>query len=190
MNQQAVANTDGVAEPTPDGGSAPDESLDTLLDQYDKATGTGEQQPQASTDTNNGLSAEVKKIQEHLASEAYERDMGSVVKNVMNGIENPLVDEQFVKTWIESRAQADPRLTKAWTNRHADPAGFQKVVGQLGKQLHEKVGQVPDTNTTQYVDSMAAAVRGVQSNQPQTNSAPDYEGMSDEDFQKEVNNLD
>ena len=90
-----------------------------------------------------------------------------------------------MEAWLDAQARSDPRLAAAWSQRHANPKQFQKVVTGLSQSFAKKYGKLPDKQATEDREAVTAAVRGASTRAPE-GKAPDYSGKSDAEFREDV----
>ena len=168
------------------------DDLETLLAEF--KTGTETKVDTASTtqtDTQpdvKSLMAEVQSMKgaiTEVSNFQFKQDMGSLVKNVRGELDSEIFDDETVEAWIDGRARRDPRLQQAWLQRKSNPAAFERIAGELGKQFTKKFGKLPDKNATEDREVVAAAVRGASTKAP-AEQPPNFSRMSNSEYRKDV----
>jgi hypothetical protein len=169
------------------------DSLDALLKEYDQTAGAPPAaaatppEPKPGTDTTTTKPATdpaVAEVQRYI----FRQDMDKTVKSVRGELPADYFDDTFVKAWIDSRAEEDPRLGQAWVNRHSNPKQFEKIVSGLGREFSKKYGKLPDRAATDDRDAVTAAVRGASTRAPEGQPA-DYSRMTDAQLAAEKDKL-
>jgi hypothetical protein len=119
-----------------EGTDAPKGTLEKALASWDSASkgtdGDGGKKPQASTKDQD----EITELRAELSRLSYESDMKALVTEVRGDLD---VDYEDVERWLNTKADKDPRLTKAWDERHANKSRFQDVVKALVPEYQEYV---------------------------------------------------
>lgn len=195
--QTAVDETKAAAPPAAAGAQDAQQdgdSLDALLKEYDQTAGAppaaAATQPEQKTGTDTTTTQKpatdpaVAEVQRYI----FRQDMDKTVKAVRGELPADYFDDPFVKAWIDSRAEEDPRLAQAWVNRHANPKQFEKVVGTLGREFSKKYGKLPDRAATEDRDAVTAAVRGASTKAPE-GQAPNFSSLTDQQFAAEKDRL-
>ncbi len=180
------------AEVTQDARTDGDE-LDTLLKEYDTTTAppaaTSAPPAQAAgTDDLKALTDQVKGLLTEQQQTKFRQDMDSTITKVRGNLDPELVDDETVEAWIDGQARKDPRLSQAWNERNSKPKQFEKVVETLGKNLAKKFSKLPDRQSTEDREAVAAAVRGASTKVPPAQT-PDYSRMTPGEFQAEKDRL-
>jgi hypothetical protein len=114
--------------------------------------------------------------------------MSETVKKVRGDLDPDVFSDTLVKAYINARADEDPRLAKAWVDRHANPKAFNRVVEQIGREFRQKLSKLPDKQATEDREAVTAAVRGA-STPASPASSPDFGRMSDAEFLKEKDRM-
>ena len=163
------------------------DDLDTLLSQFeDKPAPVTQPVPTASGgDDLKVLAEQVKGMVSEHQQQVFRRDMTETVKTVRGELDAEFFDDRFVEAWMDAQAREDPRLAKAWTERHANPKQFSKVVETLGRSFHKKYGKLPDKGATDDREAVSAAVRGASTKAPE-GKAPEFGRMNDAEFRDTV----
>lgn len=118
----------------------------------------------------------------------FRQDMDKTIKTVRGDLDPDRFDDGLVESWLDMRARKDPRLAAAWENRHRNPQAFEKVVAGLGREFTAKYGKMLDKQATEDREAVSAAVRGASTKAPE-GKAPDFSGMSDQQFREEHKKL-
>jgi len=190
--------SDDAAQQATDDAAARDEGkteaagdeLEKLLAEFDsKDAGGSEVKPEPEPD--NG-SSDLKKRLEALeardteaANRQFEADMKSAVDKVRGEMPSDKFTDGMVRGWLDERAVEDERLKRAWVNRHASPAAFERVLAELGRNFAKNFSSDVDAGATEDRDAVAAAVRGA-STTPPDGQAPSFAGKTNQEFADEV----
>lgn len=152
-----------------------EDTLDTLLKTYDQQTQPAAQPqttnpPERKPDTPdlNVLASRVESFVNEAHNIQFKRDMTETVKQVRGDLDPDVFDDVLVESWLDAEARRDPRLAKAWTDRHANPKQFERVKAELGKSFTKKFSKLPDKQVTEDRESVAAAVRGASTPRPES----------------------
>lgn len=117
--------------------------------------------------------------------ERFDADMKETVKSVRGDVSPKLASDRFVRAWIDSLAEENPKLAKAWVKRNEEPKAFARVVAGLAKEFAKEFVNRPDPKLSEDKDLVAAAVRGASTKAPE-GEAPKYSSMSDTEFASSV----
>lgn len=187
--QTVVTETNASAKPDAAVESArpQGDDLDTLLKDYDTSTAKPdtssakpEQTPGAADDLKNTLE-QVKGYVTQAQTLQFKADMKKTVDSVRGDLPSDIFDDDLVEAYLDGEARKDPRLAKAWTDRHANPKQFEKVVAGLQKAFSSKFSKLPNREATEDREAVTAAVRGASNRAPEE-KAPDFTRMSDAEF--------
>jgi len=193
--QPVVTETEASAQPDAKVTDARTEGdLDSLLKVYDETTAAPattksepEQQPGAAPDLN-VLAAKMQRF-ESLATEAqniqFKRDMSETVTAIRGDLDPEVFDAPLIEGWLDAQAKQDPRLAKAWLERHANPKQFEQVKTALAKNFAKKFSKLPDRAATEDRDAVSAAVRGASTRAPASQPA-NLGGMTDAEYRAHV----
>lgn len=193
-NQQTVVDdaTVSAGQDTAAGGARQDDDLDALLSQYDggkKPEASANQKPEQKAgeggDEIKVLAEQVRGFISEQQQLTFRRDMDDTIKKVRGDLPAEIFDDKIVEAWMDAQARDDPRLAKAWSERHANPKQFQKVVDTLGRSFVKKYGKFPDRAATEDREAVTAAVRGASTKAPE-GKAPDFKQMSDAEYRESV----
>lgn len=194
-NQQAVVDeTNGAAQPAPEGTNARDgDELDNILKEFEErpaASTTAQPEKPAASPQNEvqNASAEVLAARDEIRSERFNRDMNVTIGKVRGDLPSDLYDDDIVRSWINAQADKDPRLAQAWANRDKNPQKFEQVVNALGRDFAKRYGKVPDKGATEDREAVTAAVRGASTSAPPA-KAPNYATMTPGEFQAEKDRM-
>ena len=164
---------------------APDE-LDKLLQQYaEESKPEATTQPEQTGDANDHLLQRIDALESDLTRFKSGADMQDTIKAIRGELDEEVFDDDLIEGWLDKQAQKDPRLTRAWANRHNDPKAFDKVKASLGQAFSQKFANMPNKEATEDREAVAAAVRGTSTKTPE-GKAPDYSGDSDQSFAEKV----
>lgn len=191
--QQAVAESpDEPVKPESEVGTdarEQEDDLDALLNQYDTQT---QPAPEPKPETVEGTDSDLKYIRERMdamdkkvADSEFRSDMNSAIKQVRGELSAEILDDGFVEAYIDGQARGDPRLAKAWSERHANPQQYDKVLTSMGRNLAKKFANMPDAQATEDREAVTAAVSGASKQAPE-GKATEYSGMSDGEYRESV----
>lgn len=170
---------EGREAPSEDQGAQDEESLESLLGEWDQDSGSEQPKPEEKDkpeddDRMSKLEGEIRDLRRRDAEKAFNESVQTAVKTVQNVIGDGAYDNSEVEDFLWARAARDQRFQNAFLNRGVNPSAFDKVLKALGKELGQRAKNRPDPQTTSDSEAVAAAVRG------SSNRAPDTE----EDFSK------
>lgn len=189
--QAAVDDTKASAKPDAAVDSARNDGdeLDKLLAEFDDSKPKAPPEPAkpepkaGEADDLKAAKDEVLSARDEIRQERFKKDMGETIAEVRGDLPTDYFDDHFVQAYIDSRAAADPRLSKAWVERHSNPQAFKRVKGALAREFASKYGKLPDKQATEDREAVTAAVRGASTRAPE-GKAPDYAGMSNAEFRE------
>lgn len=191
--QTVVKETDGQTEKT--GAEATDarteDDLDSLLREFEteakppekKSSATPERKSDAATDPN--LAEDVKSLKSELARMSSQKDMDATIKTIRGDLDPEVFDDAFMEAWLDTQARNDPRLQRAWSERHANPKQFARVTSELGKNFSKRFSSLPNKEATEDREAVTAAVRGASNKAPE-GKPPEYGNLSDSEFAQEI----
>lgn len=173
MSEQAVVEDNASDNQNAETNNAQDD-LDSLLSEYEG----GQQEKPKSED----LSERVKFLEEQNVREQAETDVNTAVDKICGQLDFD-VPKDTIKALLEGKAK-DQRLLSAFTSRHDNPKGWDKVVDATAKEFNKLFkGITTDKQTTDSHDALASAV----ANSKTTSSSEkevDWSKLSDAEFQK------
>lgn len=180
--EQAVAED---TKETPQGtsteaGAQADEDLDSLLADFkqpDKEPSSG-----ASSDKDD-LRAELQKLKSErekdrqeinsLARDKAEAAVNETVEQIATELpQGTVIPSKALRGWLELEAVNRPELTRAFVDRHRDPAKWGKIVKGLAKEL---ASELPDQAATEDRNAVVSAMHSAS-----TKQAPVESGGFDE----------
>ncbi len=171
------------------GGKSP---LQTLLAEYEQATGGGEGASDNNATEIQTLKAQLAELTAANARESYRREMDDFMIPAVSA--NFDVRSKEVEAWLNEQADRDPRLLKIWENRENDRAAYETSVEALAKEFEkyaESEGIKPkdDKDTGDPAPkggdkSAAAAVRSARqpASKAKADTDDDLAAMNDSDF--------
>ena len=159
------------------------DDLDTLLNEYDEGTTTA--QPAATNDLSKVTAYVERKEREEIAAQT-EKDISGAVGVLKGSVDS--LPERLLRGAIHDKAAEDDRFLNAYENRHKNPQGWNKVLGALGEELKAELMPV-DQKATDDSNALIAAMSGSETKQPEPDTPPDYQRMSDTDFQKSLSEI-
>jgi hypothetical protein len=184
--QTVVDTTNAPAQQGATEGTARIDDLDAALKEFDTATTTSsppEPKPTTTTNDDPGLAARLATLERERADERFRSAITPIVQKVRGDVPPEVFDDDEVIAWMDARAKKDPRLQSAWTNRDKNPAAWDRVVENLGREFGKKFTPRVDESVTADRHAVTAAVRGASNRAPE-GKAPDYSGMSNAEFRE------
>jgi hypothetical protein len=127
-------------------------------------------------------SAELDAAQQQLLLERHQRDLADAVQEIRGELDQRFFDDQFVTTWLDSRASSDQRLQQLWLERGQNPQAARAAINKLASEFQEKFRRLPDPQVTEDHEAIAQAVRGSGKAPPER--SPDLSKMSNRELQK------
>lgn len=184
--QTATNNADGQSETGTEDKGAPENKgsdLEASLAEYDEAMGKGstEQLGDKKKVDEPDLSARI----ERMETQTNNRDLGDAIKIVRTDFGSDEVSDSFVKIWMLAQAQDDPRIDKAWDNRHVDPKKFERVLAGLATKFAQENARLrkTDADATADHEAVAQAVRS-KGTKGSEGKAPDFSKMTDQQLRE------
>lgn len=122
---------------------------------------------------------------------SYEADMKSVVATVKGDLD---IDDFIVESWVNRKADGDPRLVKLWEERDSRKAQFDEVIKSLAPEFQEWAkSRIPAKSKEEEPEAkdksgksdkgLAAAVRQAREASPSSGfDDVNFSGLSDQDF--------
>lgn len=129
-----------------------------------------------------GILARAQEIVTTAEQVQFRADMNETIKSVRGQLDANLLDDEFVEGWLNAKATKDPRLGRAWLERHQKPKDFEKVTKGLARELAQKFSKLPDRQATEDREAVTAAVRGTSTRAPE-GKPPDFSKMSNSEFE-------
>lgn len=164
MNKQTVVEESDVSA-TPGTEVDDAQDLDSLLNEYDEAEPQSSESkeakdssPEEGEDIKSVVSY-VKSVQERELRQQTEADVKKAVETIKDGFDIPLPD-RVVRGVLLDMADQNPKFLRAWSDRHENPAGFNKVLKAIQAQLKQEFGSLPDKTLSDERNALASAVRG------------------------------
>lgn len=183
-NEQSVVETEEVAKPTSESGSAQDE-YEQLLNEYsqDVKPVQTKSDPKQDNDTQELLewAREQRQVQ---ARQEFDRELSGAVKAVKELVGDDGLPDRFVKGYLNALADEDSRIKQAWENRNEKPDGWKAALKKVAAEIQKDIPA--DRGMTESRVAMTAAVRGAQ---PKAEAAPDVNKMSSSEFYKHLQEL-
>lgn len=125
--------------------------------------------------------AELNVAQQQIMLEQHRRDLAEAIKEVRGDLPGDFFDDQFVTTWLDARANSDPRLQEMWLQRGENPRAIKAALNRLAGEFQTKFRRLPDPVATVDHEAVAQAVRGAGGKAP-PEPAPDVGKMDDREF--------
>jgi hypothetical protein len=179
MVDEDIADTDDAVADAPADSPPPADTtdeLDALLKEFTEGTQGNNQPADQSTNQNvrdqafaENLNAitegyaidarrdELRAAEQRLLLEQHQRDLGDAVQEVRSGLDKNLFSDGFIQTWLDSKANSDPRLQELWLQRAENPRAMKSALNKLAAEFHETYGKVSKVDEEATVDHAAVA---------------------------------
>lgn len=200
QEQSAVEPTDdGTATSPSEESGAQDESLETLLQQWEESEaaesgdsdsdtkgGQTDKPGSTSTDTDTAeLVRWAREERERSIAERAERDVNEAIETLKDGWDDPPPD-RVLKGDLHRAAAEDPRFLQAFQQRHRNPEAWKRILKAQQRELRAEFESRPDREATDDRRAVESAVRS-SSRAPQPAAEPskeDWNKMSDAEFER------
>lgn len=182
MEQQQTEVNETNPAPAQETGAvenAQDDSLESLLAQYEEPTPEKKPEPEApqATDTSkieNFMARQIQRENDQALSEA-----AGVLKNIVG-------DTNLTEKWFEGQlylaGAKDPRLTRAFEDRENSPKQWETLVRTLGKELAQEL-KPTDQGATDSWNAVESAVHSASTSTSKAGiEAKDLKSMTDSEF--------
>lgn len=189
MIDEAVEETNAEAAPTvTETSNEREDDLDKLLAEFDEGTKTEPKaEPDARPEQKPDDLDKLRRFAEDYEARELQREILDTVHQIKEKHEAlGLLSDGFLEARLQYEASRDPRLAKAWVDRHQNPDAWGKVLDGLGSKLSGEISSRPDPQLTQDRETVRNAVRGV-STAPAAADAPkndDLSKMNDAEFEE------
>jgi hypothetical protein len=188
MNDKAKPGDSDTADTQSSENADTGNSLDDLLDEFDKGVKSADSGKSDSTEIA-ALKEQVNVLLEREADRSYKSEMTDFIIPTLKG--DLEIDDFYVEAWANKKASDDPRLQTLWDERGTKKAEFQKAIGLLApefqKSLEGKIVVNPKNDADDSVDEsqLASAVRRARESNLTPTSLDDVNlgAMSDQEFQ-------
>jgi hypothetical protein len=126
---------------------------------------------------------ELNAAQQQLMLEQHQRDLADAVQEIRSDLDERLFTNEFIQTWLDSKAGGDQRLQQLWLERGQNPRAMKAALNQLTAEFHQTFGKVSRVDEDATVDHLAVAqaVRG-QGGRVPPEPPPDFGRMTDADL--------
>ncbi len=179
-----VEQPDATATPSPEGGDAQEQDLDSLLATYNTSEPSPSEQPappaSAADDRLAAFEKRVVELEKRESNARSQADILEVVKSVRG--EMP-IDEALVEAYLQVEANKDPRLVQAFTGRRQNPEQWKKIEAGLTKKLKASIGADIDRTATDTRNAVESAVRSASTRTPVEDAPVDTASMSMGEFE-------
>ena len=184
MIQETVAkDTDTASKTTVEDQGAPEKDLDTLLSEIDKEFDQGTKASETKSTTAPDDVAQLKQTVSYLLEQTTRGDIESAVESVSKTLGDELkVPRRAIRAMLNDMAIEDPRIRKAFDNRHKDTVGWNKVLKAAAKSIRNEFSGLPDKQLTDDREAVAATIRGASKTTSQ-DDAPNLNAMSDQEYE-------
>lgn len=188
--QTVVDDTKTTAQPVVAADSARNDGddLDALLAQFNQQTTLARTEPaspapqpqtsqQQPTVDPNRLAA--------IENRLFQEDLNKAVANIMGDLKIPT---RVAKGWIDQMANEDPRIQRAFAERHTNPQAWERVEKGLSREFAKEMKALTDIdpNATEDRAAVAAAVRGASTQRAPETPAPNYSQQSNAEYRRSV----
>lgn len=142
---------------TDDGSSAQEKDLDSILSQYDQEFDQDTKPPEQKPDD------QVKYLQEqitHLSQKEVNADIDKAASDISEMLDAPVKpSRRIIKGFLNESAAEDPRIARAFQNRHRDPSSWSKILKGVAGNIEKEFDTV-DQDLTESKNALTAAVQG------------------------------
>lgn len=180
---QAVTDeTDAAPQAQTEANGEQVDDLDSILSEFEPEPNP-EPKPDPSTMVE-GVKEAVGWIREQKEAEAAKQTQEDIDKAVEFITGEMVISQKLANGYLHQIAANDQRFMKAFTERHQNPGGWQKVLDGVKAEFAKEVNEQPDAQLTADRDAARAAVQGTSttSPDPQPTSNADLNNMSDAEF--------
>ena len=165
---------EAVAEPQ-------EESLDDILADFDQQMQPVQQQYHQPQEPDR-----IANIEQHLMMQQQQQVRAEIdgEMNKLKGLNDALanMDTRDLEGLVTARVQQDPRIGNAFTQRHANPAAWDKVLQSMSQDIG-KMFDRPDPGVSEDQKAMRAAVETQPDiTEPDAPSSNDLNNMNDAEF--------
>lgn len=127
--------------------------------------------------------------QDPMLTELYSRmaedDLSKAVERAYSSLEDlpAKPDKSLLRDILEGRAQRDPRIGRAWQQRHSNPDAWMKTVDGITNDVKKRF-EVKESQSTSDVESAMAVARGssIKEIPPEPVSKDKLGRMTDQEF--------
>ena len=165
---------EAVAEPQ-------EESLDDILADFDQQMQPAQQQYQQPQEPDR-----IANIEQHLMMQQQQQVRAEIdgEMNKLKGLNDALanMDTRDLEGLVTARVQQDPRIGNAFTQRHSNPAAWDKVLQSMSQDIG-KMFDRPDPGVSEDQKAMRAAVETQPDiTEPDAPISKDLNNMNDAEF--------
>lgn len=177
MTQNETSVVEEVKEEpqaAPEATDAQDESLDDLLKEFEGGEQIQTEQKDTAPDVAT-LAKELKELREAQQRREVDTEINKLSEQIRGDLPAEVFDSRFMRVWVETRAQEDPRLQTAFMQRGTNPTAWGNVVKGLSRDFQKKFSSIPDRNATDDRDAVVSAVRSASTKAPERDEEIDHE---------------
>lgn len=169
MSEETSVAEEVKEEPlaAPETPGAQEESLDDLLKEFEGVEDKPEQTVTEPDDKLATLERQLRELQESQQRKEVADEITTLGATIRGELPSEIFDDATMRAWLEARAQEDPRLQKAFLQRHQTPTAWKKVVDGMARDFQSRASKLPDKQVTEDVEAVAAAVRGASTKAPE-----------------------
>lgn len=157
-----------------------EESLDDILADFDQQMQPAQQQEQPQEPDR------LANIEQHIMQQQQQQVRSEIdaEMNKLKGLNDVLsnMDNRDLEGLVTARVQQDPRIGNAFSQRHSNPAAWERVLHGMSKEIG-KIFERPDSGVSEDRKAMRAAVETQPDiTEPDTPSSKDLNNMNDAEF--------
>lgn len=145
--------------------STQDETLESLLNQYDEETKEPVKPEQPKQDDVTAMRDELRQIRQERETERTQSDLEAAAKKIRGGVTAFNINETI--GWLEAQAKEEPKVLDAFLKRKTAPKTWEKFVDALGPEFQKKFSATVDERVTNDREIVSAAVRGASTHAPE-----------------------
>lgn len=173
---------DGSGETVTEAGDAQDkDTLDEALAEYEAS----EKKPERKDDTKTESEKQPDEVMDYIRRQQareVSQDIDAAVKAVKGDDD---LDDRVVRALLNDEAQQNPRFMQAWSERHTNPKGWDRVLKAFRSDIDKMVAPKVDKDATEDTAAVRQAVRGASTKTSGAeDDVPDFRGKSDHEFQE------
>lgn len=102
---------------------------------------------------------ELQEFRRERAGEKARADLDAAVETFKSEFDDGQMSERMAKRFLEGAAADDPRIARAWSQRHDKPREWEQVVRAVAKEYRKELGPPVDRNATEDREAAVASAR-------------------------------
>lgn len=166
---------------------AQEENLDDLLKEFEGGEeSTTEQKEETEPDVKQ-LAERLRQFEELQQRQAFETEMSELAATVRGDLPEEVFDNEVITSYLDAKARKDPRLQKAFMNRHNSPSQWNGIVKGVAREFQNKFKSLPNREATEDAHAVESAVRSASTKAPEADEEISHEKarkMSDDDLRE------